>query len=66
MDKNEMNKDAIHTIRQLWYQENNKDTTNMDKREIAIHVGKKSGLIMAMNALQVVSPLSMAPEIREQ
>ena len=46
-------KEAINIIRQLWYKENNIDTTNMDKRELAMHVGKKTAYISAMNALSV-------------
>jgi hypothetical protein len=41
----------IDILRQLWYKENDKDTSTMDKREVAIHVGRKSGIISAMNAL---------------
>lgn len=41
----------IDILRQLWYKENDKDTSDMDNREIAIHVGKKAGIISCINAL---------------
>ena len=39
-------------IQRKWYDENNKDTEGEDDRGVAIHVGVKSGLIMAINALE--------------
>ena len=42
-------------IQKLWYEENNRHDEmieNGDPRAVAIHVGIKSGLIMAINALE--------------
>lgn len=44
--------DCIIAIRNLWYEENAKDTTNYDAREIAIRVGTKLGYIKAINLLR--------------
>jgi len=43
--------ECIDECRKLWYSENNKSTEGMDARSVGIHVGIKSGLIQAMNAL---------------
>ena len=44
-------KECINTIRELWYEENNLSTEGMDKRQIGMHVGKKSAYILCMNKL---------------
>lgn len=44
--------ECMNTIRILWYEENNLDTSNLDKRAIGIHVGKKSGYITAVEELR--------------
>lgn len=44
--------EQINAIRKLWYEENEKDTTFYDYRQIGMHVGIKTGLIKAMNALR--------------
>lgn len=43
--------EALNVVRQAWYEENAKDTTGMDSRSVAIHVGMKGGLIKALNRL---------------
>ncbi len=42
--------ECMNVLRQEWYVENNKEPDN-DPRSIAIHVGTKSGLIRASNAV---------------
>ena len=38
-------------LQELWYEENNRDTSNLSPRDIGYHVGYKSGLIKAINLL---------------
>ena len=39
-------------IQKKWYEANNKKSEEMDDRGVAIHVGYKTGLIAAINALE--------------
>lgn len=43
--------ECINVIRKLWYEENNKDSSLMDNRQVAMHVGMKSAYIKAINKL---------------
>lgn len=43
-------RECMDVVRQEWYDENNKEPVN-DARSIAIHVGTKSGLLRATNAV---------------
>ena len=38
-------------LRQAWYDENNKDTSNLSPRDVGFHVGLKAGLLKAINIL---------------
>lgn len=46
-----LHREYVNVLRQAWYDENAKDTSNMSPREVAIHVGVKSGLIKALNRI---------------
>lgn len=45
------NQTILNAIRNLWYEENNKSTEGMDKRELGIHIGKKVAYIQCMNMI---------------
>jgi hypothetical protein len=47
------NQPILDAIRKLWYEENNKSTEGMDKRELGIHVGKKAAYIKCMNMISI-------------
>ena len=57
MNRDEAIKECINAIRQLWYDENNKSTDDLDARGIALHVGMKSGYIKAINVLSSLSTI---------
>ena len=45
-------RECMKQCQQQWYDENNMDTTDMNSRDIAIHVGKKSGYIQCINSIK--------------
>lgn len=45
----ELRKEITKQLRQAWYDENNKDTSDLSPRDIGLHVGVKAGLIKALN-----------------
>ena len=45
-------KEAIVLIRKEWYRLNDMTTEGMSPRQLALHVGRKSGLMLAMNTLR--------------
>ncbi len=49
---------AMNELKKAWYEENDRDTTNLSPRDIGLHVGMKSGLNKAINILSkhVVDP----------
>jgi hypothetical protein len=57
--------EQINAIRKLWYEENEKDTTFYDARQIGMHVGIKTGLIKAMNALRELEKEAHTPNEKE-
>ena len=46
-----LHREYVNVLRQAWYDKNNMDTSQMDLRELAIHIGVKSGLIIALNRI---------------
>ena len=47
--RKEIRKEISKEIRQAWYDENDKDTSNLSPRDIGLRIGLKSGLIKALN-----------------
>ena len=45
----EIRKEIRKELRQAWYDENDKDTSNLSPRDIGLRIGLKSGLIKALN-----------------
>lgn len=43
----------IDILRKEWYRLNNMSTKDMDARQLAIHIGQKSGIIKAMHLLNL-------------
>lgn len=41
----------INILRKEWYHLNNLPTDTMDARQLAIHIGQKSGIIKAINLI---------------
>lgn len=52
MNRDEVIQECMNAIRQLWYDENNKSTDDLDARGIALHVGMKSGYIKVIETLR--------------
>lgn len=48
--------DYRRALQQAWYEENNKDTSNLSPRDIGVHVGIKVGLLKALNLLDKHEP----------
>lgn len=46
-----MTQKHIDILRKEWYRLNNMSTKDMDPRQLAIHIGQKSGIIKAMHLI---------------
>lgn len=41
----------LNELRQAWYDENNKNTSELSPRDVGFHVGLKAGLLKAINII---------------